>query len=286
MPHAPITHSPLTGVEVGAVMSTGVVTAPASAAPEHVAATMAAHAVHAIVVIDNGPPRVRTDLDVLAAVLNDDVSVHRSESGVPEVGVHAPLSAAIEALVRHDTSHLLVCGERGVLPVGVLSSFDVAAVVAGREPRIARLTRPTAARPALSESRLSRLIVGDVMHVGIVGVGPQTSLRDLAAVIADWRVHAVSVAGVAPDGNGGRLVWAIATDLDVTRAVAAGSWDTTAQHVAGTEPLMVDAGDDLDEAARLLVQHDVSHAIVAEGGAAVGVLSTLDILRVVAIAAG
>ena len=285
MPHAPITHSPLADVEVGAVMSTGVITAPASAAPEQVAATMAAHAVHAVVVTDSGLPRVCTDLDVLAAVLDDDVTVHRREAGLPEVGVHAPLSAAVQELVRRDTSHLLVRSERGALPVGVVSSFDVAAVVAGREPRIARLTRPTAARPALSESRLSRLIVGDVMHVGIVGVGPHTSLRDLAAVIADWRVHAVSVSGVVGDGNGGRLVWAIATDLDVTRAVAAGSWDTTAQHVAGTEPLMVDVGDDLDEAARLLVQHDVGHAIVARDGAAVGVLSTLDILRVAAVAA-
>lgn len=57
----------------------------------------------------------------------------------------APLAAAIDEMVARDTSHVLVHGPRGALPIGVVSSFDVAAVVAGRDPRMracrARLLR-------------------------------------------------------------------------------------------------------------------------------------------------
>jgi CBS domain-containing protein len=286
MTHASTTAQPaLTDVEVGTAMHHGVVTAPATAAPRRVAAIMAAHDVHAVVVTDVGSPRVRTDLDVIAAVLDEEVTVHRSESGLPELDPGAPLSAAAEEMVRRETSHVLVSGPRGALPIGVVSSFDVAAVVAGRDPAIARMARPSAARPALSEGRLDHLTVADVMHAGIIGVAPDTPLRDVAGVLADRRVHAVSVAGIEPGDGGGKLVWAIATDLDVVRAVAAGAQDATARSIAGTEPLVVDADTPLDDAARLLVDHGVSHAIVADGQAATGILSSLDVLRVLAIAA-
>ena len=275
--------SAATDVEVGAAMHRGVLAARATAAPRHVAAMMAANEIHAVVVSDVGPARVRTDLDVIASVLAGHVTVHRSETGFPEVGVHEPLSAAVAQMVRRDCSHILVSEGGSTLPVGVVSSFDVAAVVAGREPRIARMARPTAARPALSESRLDRLVVGDVMHVGVIAVAPETALRDLAGVLADRRIHAVSVAGIAPAGAGGRLVWAVATDLDVVRSVADGTLEATAREIAAAEPLIVDVTTPLDAAAHLLVEHDVSHAIVAEQDAAIGVLSTLDVLRAVAV---
>lgn len=284
MTHSLTTDPPAgTAVEVGAAMHRGVLTASATAEPRHVAAIMAANDVHAVVVTDIGPARVHTDLDVIAAVLAGNVTVQRSETGFPEVDVHEPLSAAIAQMVRRNCSHILVSDGRSSLPVGIVASFDVAAVVAGRRPEIARMARPTAARPALSESRLERLAVGDVMHVGLIAVGPETPLQEVAAVLADRRVHAVSVAGIAPAGGDGRLVWAVATDLDVARAVAAGAHAATAREIAATEPLVVDVATPLDQAARLLVDHDVSHAIVAEGQAAVGVLSTLDVLRVIAV---
>jgi CBS domain-containing protein len=273
----------LTDVPVGAAMHHGVVTAPATASPRHVAAIMAAHEVHAVAVTDVGSPRVHTDLDVVASVLHGHATVLRSASALPEIDPGATVADAAAEMVRRATSHVLVAEPESALPVGVISSFDVAAIVAGREPRIARLVRPSPARPALSESRLERLRVSDVMHAGVIGVGPATPLRDLAAVLADRRVHAVSVAGIAPPVNGGRLVWGVATDLDIVRTVVAGRPAATAGETAGTAPLVVGAGMALDDAARLLVEHDARHAIVEDGGSAAGVLSTLDILRAAAI---
>jgi CBS domain-containing protein len=283
-PSSTTPQSRVTGMDVAAAMHRGVLTVPAGRSPHDLAVVMAANDIHALVVTDGDQTRVCTDLDVVAAALDGADEVQPQGSALPSVAADAPLAEAVEAMVREDVGHVLVVSGDDLLPAGVVSSFDVAAVVAGRSPSIARLARPTAARPALSENRLERLIVADVMHSGVIGVGPATSLRDLAAVLADRHVHAVSVAGTAPAAGGTRLVWAIATDMDVVRAVGAGSLDATAGQIAGTEPLVVDAGDPLDTAARMLVDHAVSHAVVT-GDAAVpaGVLSTLDVLRVLAI---
>jgi hypothetical protein len=36
---------------------------------------------------------------------------------------------------------------------GIVSSFDIVAVLAGHEPRLARIVRPAPARPAMSGAR-------------------------------------------------------------------------------------------------------------------------------------
>jgi CBS domain-containing protein len=74
--------------------------------------------------------------------------------------------------------------------------------------------------------------------------------------------------------------------MDLLLAVAGGHFDATAGALAGTEPLTAGPDEGLDTVARRLVEHEARHAVVAdELGLPVGVVSTLDVLRVLAIRA-
>ena len=216
---------PLADVEVADAMHPGVLSVADGTSPRRAASVMAASAIHAVVLAAPAPVIV-TDLDVLAAALTDEPIAAASQRGaaLPIVAAHEPLSAAAEAMARADVAHALVHDPDAALPIGVLSAFDVAAVVAGRPPRIARLVRPAPARPAPSEGRLERVSVESAMHPGVITVAPATPLAELAGVLADRRIHAVAVAGTQPGAAGDeRLVWEIVSDMDVLRAAAAGA---------------------------------------------------------------
>jgi CBS domain-containing protein len=134
--------------------------------------------------------------------------------------------------------------------------------------------------------RLEGVAVADVMHPGLIAVTPDTSLGELAAVLADRRVHAVAIARTPPGTDPADGGWAFASDMDLVRAVAAGRLDARAGRIAGTEIVVVDPADRLDMLARRLVEHGVRHAVVADGaGTPLGVVSSLDVLRVLAIRA-
>jgi predicted transcriptional regulator len=74
--------------------------------------------------------------------------------------------------------------------------------------------------------------------------------------------------------------------MDVLGAAATGRLDATAADLAGTAPLMVAPSDSLQYVARALTADGVRHAIVAdELSVPLGVVSTLDVLAVLAIGA-
>ena len=69
--------------------------------------------------------------------------------------------------------------------------------------------------------------------------GPETTLAEVAGLMAEHAVHCVVVDGIVRDAAGGdRLVWAVASDLDVARAVSAGPGAdaVTAGALARTDP--------------------------------------------------
>jgi CBS domain-containing protein len=111
------------------------------------------------------------------------------------------------------------------------------------------------------------------MHSGTLTCGAEDSLQNVAAIMADHRVHAV----VITTAHGVRPV-AVVSDLDVVAAVAAGV-DCSAHEAAATEALTVSADEPLRSAAQLMSEHGVSHLLVVDGagGYPVGVLSTLDV---------
>jgi CBS domain-containing protein len=120
------------------------------------------------------------------------------------------------------------------------------------------------------------------MHAGFVTCAADTPLRDVARMMAEHRIHCVAV----PDIEGTEtLAWGIVSDLDIVGAAAAGSVEgRTAADVAASEALAISDDDMLDRAVRLMSEHEVAHLVVvgAATGRPVGVLSTLDVARLLA----
>ena len=114
--------------------------------------------------------------------------------------------------------------------------------------------------------------VVDVMRMGVVSCPPDTPMREVARIMATYRIHCVVVAEVAEGAPLG-----VIADLDV--AAAAGSRDAVAGTFARTEPVTVRPNDPLGHAARLMAEHEVTHLVVVRPHSRhpVGILSALDI---------
>jgi len=123
--------------------------------------------------------------------------------------------------------------------------------------------------------------VADVMHRGILSCAPGTPVAELAELFALHRVHCLLVEGVERDGAGTeRLVFRILDDLDLVRALAAdGRRDRCAADVATSTAIVLSASDGLVDVARLMLEHGVTHAVVASerDERPVGVVSALDL---------
>jgi CBS domain-containing protein len=121
--------------------------------------------------------------------------------------------------------------------------------------------------------------VVDAMRVGIVSCPPDTPLRDVARIMATYRIHCV----VVSEMEGARPVGVVA-DIDLAAAAASEPHDGTAGQFARTEPVSVAADESLERAAQLMAEHEVSHLVVIQphSGHPVGVLSALDLAGVLA----
>jgi CBS domain-containing protein len=121
--------------------------------------------------------------------------------------------------------------------------------------------------------------VVDAMRIGIISCPPETPLRDVARIMATYRIHCVVVSemeGAAPVG--------VISDVDLAVAASSGARDSTAGQFGGTESVTVAADDSLERAAQLMAEHQVSHLVVIQphSGNPVGVLSALDLAGVLA----
>lgn len=127
----------------------------------------------------------------------------------------------------------------------------------------------------IPQPRLSHVRVHEAMHPGIISVHPETTLRAVAKVMAERRVHAIAISSAASD-DGPR---GIGSALEVVAAAAIDA-GRTAGELAATEVLTISSRDRLDHAAQLMAEHELSHLIVtdAASGHPIGVLSTLDVI--------
>src|SRR5207302_11438295 len=94
--------------------------------------------------------------------------------------------------------------------------------------------------PALTHVR-----VRDCMHPGVLPCAPDDTLRHVAAVMANHRVHAVVITR-----TGGRPI-GVLSDLNLVTALAAGA-ECTASEAAATEPVTVSSHEPLLGAAQLM----------------------------------
>ena len=139
-----------------------------------------------------------------------------------------------------------------------------------------RRPRTVGSVPASDSTPLSSVHVGDLMRHGLIRCPPDASLITAARFMADRGVHSVLVT----DAASGRP-WGIVSDVDVARAVAQGTVESTAAEAAGTPLLTVESSTTMAEAARLMAEHQLGHLVVVSRHERlpIGVISTLDVAR-------
>ena len=94
------------------------------------------------------------------------------------------------------------------------------------------------------------------------------------------RIHCVIVAQL---DAGGATGWGVVSDLDVVEAGDRAA-AMTAGEAAATELVGVAAGETLERAAQIMIEHEIAHLVVVDDSLRepVGVLSSLDVARVLA----
>jgi CBS domain-containing protein len=132
----------------------------------------------------------------------------------------------------------------------------------------------------MNEAAGRELTVGDVMHLGVVSSPPEAPLRSVAALMADYGVHAIVVLGDDEEG----ALWGIVSDTDLVHTIANGSLGVhSAGDLARPAAITVLPGETVAEAARLMRDRQVTHlVVVSQRGRPVGVVSTLDVVRAAA----
>lgn len=131
------------------------------------------------------------------------------------------------------------------------------------------------AGPPFHEAR-----VRDAMRLGVVTCRPDTTLADASRMMVGYGIHSV----VVSDPADGARSWGIVSALDVARACADGTLDTTAGEVATRDVLTIPSDASLRDAADLMARHGVSHlvAVQPETDQPVGVVSALGLTTVAA----
>ncbi len=287
LPQAPIA-SPLAGLTVRDAMHPGVVACHRDAALCTVASIMATHGMHSVVLSqpERDTPLIVTDLELVRAALEgaDDARAGDiAREPATTLSSDASLDDAVAMMAIGYVGHLLATDPSSGAPAGVISSFDVASVAGGWEPRLARIVRPDPATlPRAPTLRAAR--IGDVMHGGVATCLPDTSLFAVARTMAEHRVHCVAVAGV--DNSGGRgehLIWGLIEDIDLVVALHRGSLAVPAGTIAEPAPAALREDASLERAAELMVEHDTRHVVaVGQSGLPAGMVSTLDVARILA----
>ena len=129
----------------------------------------------------------------------------------------------------------------------------------------------------------STLRVVDAMTSGLISCTPDTKLRSVAAIMAERRVHAVYVFDYGFEDDETIELWGLVSDLDLVAAARGDIDQRTARDSSVTPLIHVFADDSLERAAQLMAEYGSSHLAVLdqETRRPVGVLSTLDIARVI-----
>lgn len=131
--------SPLAEVTVLRAMHPGIVACTPKTSAASVAKMMIAHDVHAVVVLGTDHPDRPTmvrDLDVLEAARADALEGLVAADLASPLGTipgDRTLEQAAAAMLEHGARHLLVLDVDTGHPVGILSTLDVVAAIAGAE---------------------------------------------------------------------------------------------------------------------------------------------------------
>jgi CBS domain-containing protein len=120
------------------------------------------------------------------------------------------------------------------------------------------------------------MLVRDAMSKTVLVVGPDHTIRQVAALMSRRRVGSAVVHDPESEGFG------IMTERDILHAVGAGldpDTERAGQHLTW-DVVYATPGWTLEEAAAAMVRGGFRHLVVLESGDVLGVISVRDILRV------
>jgi CBS domain-containing protein len=120
------------------------------------------------------------------------------------------------------------------------------------------------------------------MHQGLVSCTRAASLKSVAELMSERRVHCVIV---TDDPSDARALWGVVSDLDLVAAASVRELgEQTAGVTATTPAITIGPSDSLQRAGYLMIKHGVSHLVVVDPAARrpLGVISTLDLATVLA----
>lgn len=134
------------------------------------------------------------------------------------------------------------------------------------------------------QAQLEQLRVADVMHHGIITCPPETPLRSVARMMAQYRVHCIAVFAGPEDAEFDGRLWGIVSDLDLVGAIDADLEERTAGGTAASPVVTTGPEETLERAAQLMREYGTAHLVVVDptSDRPVGILSTLDVARAVA----
>jgi CBS domain-containing protein len=278
----------LDSARVEDVMHSGVVTCLFETPLAEVARMMAAHHVHCVVGFGDaaeGDTRlwgIVSDRDVVAAAATDYAHRTAGTSATTQTATIEPeatVRRAAEVMTERNVSHLLVVEAGSDRPVGVISTLDIAAVMAG-------VATTSVAR---SGTRADAL-----MSAPVVTVAPETSLKEVAALLVDRGISAVPV---VQDGS----VVGVVSESDIVAAegvrdphrkhvlagflhrnhgdVMTGLVARTAGEAMTAPAVTIEFWQQASAAATLMTERRVNHLPVLSAGTLVGMLSRADLVR-------
>ena len=123
-------------IRVAETMHRGVLTCRADATLTTVARLLAAHRIHAVAVApekEGDGWRIVSDFHLVGALVDGSLGATAGEiASAPTMFVHPEesLSRAAQLMLENETRHLIVLGRGSLHPVGIVSTLDIADVVA------------------------------------------------------------------------------------------------------------------------------------------------------------
>lgn len=137
-----------------------------------------------------------------------------------------------------------------------------------------------ATRTTIESNGLDTIAVREAMHEGVLSCHTDAPLSTVAELMAGKAVHCVVVTD-----RDDLSVWGVISDLDLVAAAGVRNLDAQSAGGSAATPALAIAPDDtLQRAAQMMTEHAAAHLLVVDGVSRrpVGVLSTLDVARVLA----
>jgi CBS domain-containing protein len=279
----------LDGIAVEEAMHRGVLKCPLWTPLADVARMMATYRVHSVVAVGEGGDDdeallwgVVSDLDLVSAAALDDVE-GRTAGGTAatELLTITPdetLARAAQLMREHGVSHLVVVDSKLDRPIGILSTLDVAAAIAGvLESRSARAAR-----------------VEELMTRRVVTVPPDMPLKEVACLLVEHGISGAPVVrrgevlgvvsesdflvkerGSLPEPHG-LLGWLVGDAMEESRAKLNAR---TAAEAMSAPAVTIESWRSPASAAGLMLEHGVKRLPVLKHGELVGIVSRADLVR-------